>query len=133
LIGKLDLLTRGLHMNLDSDQRTKLAAAMEVIDKDDEMSEEAAKEHLDAINAVLTAEHSELLTSIELPRPARPSGAANGGPRVVARGADSTGPGPQPAGGSGAGGGPPSTDNPFKQEENAKRLNQLRERISAGQ
>jgi hypothetical protein len=150
LIGKLEILTRGLHLDFDAEQKTKLALAIEAIDKDAEMTEEAAKEYLDTINEILTAEHADVLASIELPRAGRAGGAGGpggqGGPggamarpsapggsasaQVVPVGGSSMGiPGMGPGGGGG--GNTPSNDNPFKQEDNAKRLNQLRERISS--
>jgi hypothetical protein len=143
LIGKLALLTRGVQLNLDEEQKTNLASAIKSIDSDDEMTEEAAKELLDSINAILTSENNDVLASIELPRPARAGGAGGPGgmggamlrppPRSggegqgIAPASSSQAPGGAAAGGSG----PPSNENPFKQEDNAKRLNHLREQISA--
>jgi hypothetical protein len=150
LVGKLALLTRGLHLNLDAEQRAKLASAIEAIDKDDEMTEEGAQQHLDVINAILTPENADLLASIDLPRagragapagqgmPAGPNGlsAAGAMPRPPQQG---SGAGPVSTGqlsAAGAAGGPPgsgtpSNENPFKQDDNAKRLNRLREQINA--
>jgi hypothetical protein len=152
LVGKLDLLTRGLHLKLETDQSAKILAALEALDKDEEMTEEVAKEHLDAINEILTTENTELIGSIELPRPR--AGGGGGGGRPSAQGpaprpatadgggaaaggsagpgvqsVSATGSGTAPVMSMGGGGQQPSNDNPFKQEDNSKRLQRLREQI----
>lgn len=123
LVGKLDLVIHGLSLKLDDDKIAKLAEAIKNLDDEDEMSEDAAKEHLDAINDLLTDEQQEVLASFSLPFARRGGGGAGG------RGGGGGGPAAQPGGMGGAGGGQASSDNPFKQDDNAKRLRSLRERI----
>jgi hypothetical protein len=152
IVGKIELLTRGLHLELNQGQRYKLAALIETMERDEEMTEEAAKGFLDAIQDILTTENAELVASIELPRPGRGGPGAGAAPRGNGNGARPV-PTPGESGGSGlgapaaggtaapggaggpfgGGGGPaaPESNNPFKQEENAKRLRDLRERIAA--
>jgi hypothetical protein len=126
----LELLTRGLHIQLDAEQTAKLVAAIEALDKDEEMAEEAAKVHLDAINQLLTSENIEVLSAIELPRGR--SGSAGGAAAGRGAGPAAGGGGGGPStGGAGARGGQQSNENPFKQEENAKRLQSLRERLAS--
>jgi hypothetical protein len=139
------LLTRGLQLNLDEDQKAKLASAIEGIDSADEMPEEAAKARLDAINEILTADNAELLASIELPR-GRAGGATGGRPAPAGQTRSTTAAdGGTTPGGQGnqvvtpvGAGSPPllggtsqqSDENPFKQQDNAKRLQNLRQRIA---
>ncbi len=158
LVGKLELLTKGLQVNLDSETAGKLASVLAKLDSEAEMTEEAAINHIAAITALLSPENKSAIDSIELPRrrTARASGDQGssgpgaGGPgsgRGGGRGGGQAGPGQGGAvrvGPTGTGsiattgvvgtsnerGGNEATDNPFKQEENAQRLHKLRQRIS---
>jgi hypothetical protein len=121
----------------------KLAEKLAELDGADEISAEASEAHLKAIQEILTDEQKEVLSAIELPRPAGQSAAGGG-----------MGAGGPPGGGGGGGGGgtpmpPPVTSmsgypmppgasmskqsgvslNPFHQQENQKRLRDLRERL----
>lgn len=156
VIGKLDLLTRGLTIELNEEQKRTLASTIQLLDAEDEMTEDEATKHLEAINDILNTENKEVLASFELPRggrpagggarpgdgggagptSARPSGAAASGPQgaltgmVYGSGGAGMGGGGGPGGAPpGGGGSAPSDDNPFKQEENAKRLTGLRDRL----
>jgi hypothetical protein len=140
LVARLELLTRGVHLKLDEQEMAALAAALEALGKDGEMTEEAANQHRDAINNVLTGDITELLQLIELPsgrgsveaargRIARSAPAGNGNGDGNARPTDGQRtPSVDEAGGRG---GQESVDNPFKLEVNARRLQSLRERLSS--
>ncbi len=114
LISKLDLLTRGVRVEVDADQASKLAAVVAALDSEMEMTEEFAKEHLEAINAILSDEQKSALGSVELAR--RGGGPGAGGPRG-------------PGSGPGAAAAANSNENPFKTGDNASRLNSLLERL----
>lgn len=150
LVAKLDLLTQGLHLEFDAEQRAKLAAALEKLDQSEELTEEEAQVQRESLRAILTDEQKALLSSIELPRRGGAGlggggGGGMGGPGggggagAPGRGLGAPGPsgqgvqvsgGPTPIGGGG--GGQPSNENPFKQDENAKRLQSLRQRLGSG-
>jgi hypothetical protein len=146
LVGKINLVVGGLHLNIDQDRAAKLLKVTEEFVDADELTDEDAKKHIDAINELLTTDEEELLASFSLPR--RPGGGGPGGGGPGGGGPGGGGPGggaglptfspasPGAAGPpgarsapGGAGGGQASNENPFKQEENAKRLQSLRERL----
>jgi hypothetical protein len=147
LVGKLELVTRGLHLELTAEQVEKLSLAVKELDSQDEMTEEQAEKHLNEIKGLLDGDNQKLLESFELPRRA-PSGGQGGGgggggrspvmaggpPPSVNKTAPPPSVGPVGAGGGPGGGGgaaQASDQNPFKQEENAKRLKGLRDRLDS--
>lgn len=130
LVGKLEVLSRGLTLKLDDGQTAKIAVTLTALDQDDEMTEDAAKEHLDALEAILTEENKTTLGAIDLPRRAPAGRGGAGGPGGGPGGPGGGGPGGM-GGGAGGAGGAPSTENPFKQEEQAKRLKSLRDRMGS--
>ncbi len=131
LIGKIDLVLGGLQLKLDDERAAKLAASIKGLEDAEEMTEESAKDYLDAINDLLTDQEKEILASFNLP--AARQGGGGGGPGGMGGGFGGGGPGGGGRGGpgGGGGGGQASNDNPFKQEDNAKRLQSLRERFGA--
>lgn len=146
LVGKIDLVLGGLHLKIDDERAAKLVDKIKNLDGADEMTEDDAKEHLDAINDLLTDQEKEMLASFSLPF-GRPGGGAPGGGGAGGRGGaggaagimnagppggTGGGPGGGGRGGPGGGGGGQASDeNPFKQEDNAKRLQSLLERFGA--
>jgi hypothetical protein len=138
LIGKLDLLTRSLQTRFDEESTARLSVALDALDKADEMTEEDATRHMDGLNRLLSEKTKEMLVLFDLPRVAAPSGGAAGGRPGATDGGrqdSSSSPGPAATGGAATGaarngaGQAASNENPFKQEDNAKRLKLLRELI----
>jgi hypothetical protein len=133
LVGKLDLLTRGVAIELTDEQASQIAEAISDLGSEDEMTEDQAKERLDGLKEILTAENRSALDSIELPRrgggrgAGGPGGGGPGGGMMGMMGAGMGGGGPMATGSAGQG--QASNENPFKQEENAKRLENLLARL----
>ena len=132
LVAKLELLTGGsLHVELDSDQATKIAAALKQLDQAEGLNDEAALAQLQSLEAMLTPEQKAVVDSIGLPfggRPgggmpsaAAPSGSATGGTSVA----------PPMMMGMGSGVPPDPNENPFHQEVNQKRLRDLLARLKS--
>ena len=144
LVGKLELLSRAdlkLHVELDAEQAKQVAAKLEEINKAEKMTAEEAQSHLDALEALLTAEQKTTLGLVSLPF-GRP-GAGGGGlgaagrpgagtpPAPVAGGPPGGAPPPMMAmGGAGGMGGGSPDENPFTQEGNQKRLKDLLGRLA---
>lgn len=121
-VGKLELLTRGkLDVNLTPEQTLKISGLLADLSQAEKMTEDEAQSHLDALEGLLTAEQKEIVESIGLP-----FGGRGGGGRGGAGGGGRGGMG---GGMPGMGGGGPSDENPFKQETNQKRLDDLLGRI----
>jgi len=143
LVGKLELLSKGLQFELDPGQAPKIAAKLAELDQAEKMTNEEAKAHLDAIEEVLTEEQKATLAAIDLPRGGPSGGRGMGGGMMGGMGAAGgppAGPGALPLGGGGpppgmmgggmmGGGGPPPDENPFEQEANQKRLRDLLNRL----
>ena len=143
LVGKLELLSRAelkLQVELDADQAKKVAAKLAEIDKAEKMTAEEAQSHLDALEALLTAEQKTTLGLISLPfgrqggggglgAEGRPGGGLSPPPVVPLGGEQPRGAPPPPMGGGGMGGGSPD-ENPFTQEGNQKRLKDLLGRLA---
>ncbi len=118
LVAKLDLLGRGVRIELSADQANQLAPILEQLSESEEMTDEQAKEQLESIEAVLTEEQKASLASVELPRGRLPGGGpGTGGGRGTGMG--------MAGGGMAAGSGAPNNQNPFRQELNQKRLADL--------
>ncbi|HUY33747.1 MAG TPA: hypothetical protein VMV69_13435 [Pirellulales bacterium] len=138
LVGKLDLLSKGLHIDIGTEQAEKIAAKLADLDHTKQMTDDEAQKHLDAIQEVLTEEQQATVAAIELPR-GRSGGRGMGGMMAGMGGAGGPPPGSgaMPPGGGGGGGpagmmgggGPPSDENPFRQETNQKRLHDLLNRL----
>lgn len=124
LVGKLDLISEGLSLELNGEQSAKLAAQLATLDQPDNMTQEEAQDRLDALETVLTEEQKDILAQFEMPRAGRAGGGGMGG-----------GPPGGGMGGGGMGGGPPggggATDdsNPFQEEANQERLHSLVNRL----
>ena len=121
LVGKMELLSKGLHFELDADQAAKIAAKLAELEDTERMSSDEANTHLEALEAILTNEQKATLEAIDLPR----AGRAGGGP---AGGGGGTGSGTGMGGGRGGGGGS-DDENPFQQDPNQQRLRSLKERL----
>ncbi len=154
LIGKLELLSRPslkLHLELATEQATKIAARLEEIEKAEKMTGDEAQSHLDALEELLTAEQKETLGLIGLPGGRGGAGGGRGAGGRPGGGGPSGGNGPggsPPGSGGGRGGGgppagsgppmmgmmgmggPPPDENPFTQEANQTRLRDLLGRLS---
>jgi hypothetical protein len=106
LVTKLDALTeKPLTVTLDADQKKQIAEQLKGLDGMEELSEEEAKQRLDAILSVLKDQKRPLeATGFSWP------GAGGGG-------------------GGGGGFGQPQPPNPFKVEANGKHLQSLQERL----
>jgi hypothetical protein len=115
LVGKLDLVSKGISLHLEGDQPAKLAEQLTDLDQPEKkMTEEEAQERVDAIEAILSDQQKETLAQFDLPRGGRRGGAPGGG-----------GPSGPPAGQA-----PPDDDsNPFQQETNQTRLHSLLGRL----
>lgn len=135
LVGKLDLLSQGVRVELTGEQAAALREKLTALNEAETMTGDDAQEQLEAIEGILTDEQKATLASIDLPRGGRGGGGAGrGGPG---------GPGgPTPPGGGGPGGpgGPPgmggpgggaNDDNPFKSEANSQHLTDLLERLQS--
>ncbi|MGI8982093.1 MAG: hypothetical protein ACR2FY_22920 [Pirellulaceae bacterium] len=148
LVGKLELLSRAelkLQIELDADQAKKVAGKLAEIDKAEKMTAEEAQSHLDALEALLTAEQKTTLGLISLPfgRQGGGGGGRGGGLGAAGRPGGASAPPvpalegqqpradapPMPGVGGGMGGGS-SDENPFTQEANQKRLKDLLGRLA---
>ena len=129
LVGKLELLTRGdLHVELDAEQSSKIAAKLAAWDELENMTSDEAQSAVDELEALLTEGQKAALDSIGLPfgRPGGGGGGPGGGGGMMSAGGISMsgGPGGGPGGPGGA-----DDDNPFRQESNQKRLRDLLTRL----
>jgi hypothetical protein len=147
MVGKLDLLTAGVHLELTEEQQAKIAATLADIDQVDELTDDDAKEVLDSIRDVLSDEQKDSLASIDLPRRGGGRGGAPGGGMGMGA-SGGTAKSKEEAGKSadaktregmtGMGAGPMMTgstppsgpSNPFKSSENEARLKRLRDRLN---
>src|SRR5262245_4004074 len=117
LVQKLNLVTRGVSVELASDQEKRISATLEELAAIQALTDEEAQKVIDGIQGALSEDQIKVLDSIALPQ-RRGRGGAGGG-----------------AGGGGGGGGglapPPETYvNPFGKEGEAKTsLQELRERL----
>ena len=132
LVGKLDVVSRGISFQLDDEQSAKLAAQLAELNQPETMTQEEAQERLDALEAILTEQQKETLTQFELPRPPGGQGGGGGG----GPGGGGPGGGGPPGGGMGGGmmggmggGGAPDDSNPFQQPINHARLQSLLDRL----
>ncbi|HEV7223596.1 MAG TPA: hypothetical protein VGN42_12895 [Pirellulales bacterium] len=110
LVGKLELLSREdlkLHLTLDADQSAQVAKELAALDTAETLTAEEAQEHLDVLEALLTPQQKAAVDAIGLPRPGGGGGGMGGG-------------------GMGA---PAPDQNPFAQEANQKRLQDLLGRL----
>ena len=126
LVGKLELLSRPelkLKVDLAADQSEKIAAKLQQLSDAEKMTNEEAEQHLADLEELLNEEQKTTLGLVGLPPPAR----GGGGGRAGGGGAPGPANAPGPAG---MAGGPPPDENPFSQEMNEKRLNDLRERLA---
>ncbi|HVC98858.1 MAG TPA: hypothetical protein VND64_34655 [Pirellulales bacterium] len=146
LVGKLQLLSKGLRIELDPAQADTIAAKLVELDQAEKMTGDEAQAHLDAMEEILTDEQKAALGGIELPRGGSSGGRGMGGgmmggmggmggaaaPPAGAAGAAPGGGSPPPGmmgGGMMGVGGPPADENPFQQEANQKRLRDLMDRL----
>jgi hypothetical protein len=148
LVGKLDLLDRGVKLEITNEQAAKLKAALADIEREETMSNEDAEKAHNACMEILTEEQKAVLASIDLPRrrgggggpggggpggpgggaPGGPGGGAPGGPGGGAPGGPGGGGPGGPGGGRGGGNAEPPR-NPFHGEDGSKPLTNLRERL----
>ena len=142
LVGKLDLLSQGVRVELTDEQAAALREKLTALDEAETLTGDDAKAQLDALEGILTEEQKTTLASIDLPRGGRAGGGGGGGGGGGAGRGGAGGPGgPTPHGGPSAPGGPPSgmggpagganDDNPFKSEANAQHLKDLLERLKS--
>ena len=126
LVGKLELLTRGnVRIELDADQAAKISAKLAELDATEKMTADEAQKQFEELEAMLTPEQKETIEAVGLPGGGRGGRGGRGGP--------GGGPG-APGGGMGmmmGRGGPPADndENPFRQEANDKRLQDLLARV----
>ncbi len=118
LVGKLDLLSQGVRVEVSPEQATELCEKLALLETAEKMTSDEAQANLESLEASLTDDQKAALASIELPRPPRSAG--GGGPM---------GGGGPSRGMSGAGGGQPDDENPFRQETNQLRLTELLTRL----
>jgi hypothetical protein len=126
LVGKLELLSRpdlNLHIQLDAEQSKAIAEKLAEFEKAESMSGEQAGENATALESLLTDAQKAIIASIGLPqnRPAGGGGAGGGAP--------AGGPPPAPASHGGPPAPPNPDENPFSQETNKKRLQDLLGRL----
>ena len=130
LVGKLELLSKGVRVELDAEQSAKIAAKLTELEQLETMTGEDAESHLNLLEEILSDEQKSALGAIDLPRGGRAGGgagipgAAGGG---MAGGPMMRGPGGPPGGGGASGGS--DDENPFRQEANQKQLRDLRSRL----
>jgi len=136
LVGKLDLMSNGLHIELQPEQSEKLALALAKLDQAEQMTREEAHAHIDAIQKLLTEEQNAALAAIELPRGGpsgsrgmRGSGDASPEQGVMSRAGADFPPGMMGSSDTMGSGGPPSNDNPFQQDTNQKQLHDFLDRL----
>ena len=142
-VGKLELLSRPdlkLRVELDADQASAIAAKLVELDKTEDMTGDQAQEQLDSLEALLTLDQKEVLSTIGLPFGRGGGGGVGGGngARPGAGGASAGGAAPPPPAGAappplgmmGMGGGNNPNENPFTQEVNQKRLKDLLARLA---
>jgi hypothetical protein len=107
LVGKLELLSRDdlkLHLQFDNEQAAKLAAELSELRTAQSLTSEEAVSRLEKLQAMLTPEQRGIVDAIGLPR------AAGGAPPTGRQAPD---------------------ENPFAQESNEKRLNDLLGRLKS--
>lgn len=128
IVGKLDLLSKGIPFQLDGEQSAKLASQLADLDQPDTMTQEEAQERVDGIEAILTDAQKDTLAQIDVPRGGAGGGQGGGGPGAQMAGGA---PGGMGGGGGMAGGGRggPDDSNPFQQETNQTRLHSLLDRL----
>lgn len=112
-VGKLNLLSEGIRVELTDDQSKELATKLALLETAEKMTSDEAQENLESLEAMLTDEQKAAIASIELPRPPRSADA--GGP-------------PMGMGGP-PGAAQPDDDNPFRQEMNQQQLTDLLTRL----
>ncbi len=117
LVWKLDMLTKGLSIELSKEQAAKLAEQLAALDKDEQITGKQASDALQAVQAVLTDEQKAVLDSIARPRRRRGSGAAPQMPGYpgMSEAAAQMEATPVP--------------NPFREEQEAQRLQELLKRL----
>lgn len=116
MVGKLTVASKGIHFELTPEQMEKLSTRVSELEKAEKMTDEDAEQAIEDLRGILTEEQVDVLASFELPRP------RTGGPSPASA---SVAGGP-PEGAAGAAP-PPADENPFKQEANQKRLDDLRQ------
>jgi hypothetical protein len=126
LVGKLDLISKGLSLDLSGEQSAKLAAQLAELDQSENMTQDDAQDRLDALESILTDEQKESLAQFDMPRGGRAGGAGGMPP---GGGGMSGGGGPPMGGGMQRGGGAPDDSNPFQEEANQSRLHSLVARL----
>ena len=119
LVGKMELLSKGLHFELDAEQSAKIAAKLAELEDTERMSSDESSTHLEALEAILTDEQKATLEAIDLPRGGRAGGGPTGGGGGTVSGTGM---------GGGRGGGS-DDENPFRKETNQQRLRSLKERL----
>ena len=127
LVGKLELLTRGnLRVELDTDQSAKIAAKLAELDKAENMTADEAQKQFEELKGMLTASQNEAIDAVGLPFGGRGGRGGGGGGGFGGGG----GRGGMMMGRGGPGGGGGSDDeNPFRQEANQKRLQDMLARL----
>jgi len=113
LVAKLDLASKRISCQFDSEQTAELAAQLAALSQPDKMTQDEAQELCDSLEAVLSDEQKETLALFELPRGAVSVG---GGGKPPGRTED-----PNAV--------PPDDNNPFQQEANQTRLHSLLDRL----
>ncbi|MEX2119619.1 MAG: hypothetical protein WD847_08490 [Pirellulales bacterium] len=131
MVGKLDLLTDGLSIELTDKQRDDLASHLSGLEAMDELASADAERRIKLIRVELTPEQRSAVEAIELPR-RRGGGGGGGGMGGGGGGGGGGGPGGG-GGGPGGGGGAGGNTNPFKEEATAKKLENLRRKLVAGE
>lgn len=111
-VGKLDLLSQGVRVELSATQSNELAEKLASLEKAEKMTSDEAKANFEALEAILSDEQKATLAKIELARPPRAAGGGPGAPTM---------------GGPGA----PEDLNPFQQDPNQQRLQDLLSRLQA--
>jgi hypothetical protein len=110
LVGKLDVLTdKPLAIRLDKEQQQEVKKVLDGLDKQDELSDDDAKEKFEKLHDILK-DQTSTLNAAGYNWPAE--GGGGGGPRGG-------------GGGPRGGGGPEQPSNPFKTEQNKKHLEEL--------
>jgi hypothetical protein len=152
LVGKLNLLTGDISLDLNEAQITTVVESLAEIENAESMTDEQAKEKYDALIASLTDEQKAKLEQVALPFAGRGGGFGGGGfgggggrpggppgrpPMEGGSGAPAPAPGGPPPGGGAAAGGPMAgvimpvdESNPFSEEANQKVLEQLRKNLA---
>lgn len=132
LVGKLELLNRGVKLEITPEQAALLTAALAGIESEESMTNEDAEKTMEKCMAVLTDDQKATVASIDLPR-RRGGGGGPGGGGPGGGGPGGGGPGGGGGGGRGgqAGGAGDPPKNPFHGDEGAKSLESLRDRLTS--